>query len=131
MSGRVIGAIGLTGALAALAVPGAAATPRFSCTVTGEKMLSPAMTSNAVCARFRAAAAAAISRMAESDWMRVDVRFAKPGVASAKLTEARNGRTVAHPEISIAVSDRPLDATTVEMLAAELAKTMAINPKRR
>jgi hypothetical protein len=112
----------------------AASSMRFACSVSGEKLLSPAMAPSAVCARVQTALEAKLGsalravpqapdmRTDRSGWVSVTLRFAKPGIASAKLSVARNNQIKVHPEVSVAVSDRAMGADTVNLLARQLSE---------
>jgi hypothetical protein len=124
----------ITGAPARSAVP----PIPFVCAVTGGKLLKPAMTTDAVCARFAAPLEAAMGRplktaregLTDKNWIRLDVRLSKPGVAAATLTQSKNGRVFKHPEIAVATSDRPLDSSSIDILARDLARMMASTGQR-
>ena len=116
-----------------LLAPAHAAPVRFACAVEGAKLIVPSTTPETVCGIFATAVekalGAPVRRVAvlpdsaedKSGWVRVEVRFARPGIASARLVCADKGRVVAHPEQSIAVSDRAIGRETVERLAREVA----------
>lgn len=61
---------------------------------------------------------------AGADWVKLDVRFAKPGIVAATLAHSRGGQIVTHPEIAVATSDRPLDTLSLDQLARELVRAM-------
>ena len=122
-------------ACVAVLVGGASARPStllldYACTVKGEKLTQPVMSADVVCARFMGPLSKAARRPlrvvhgapAGADWIKIDVRFAKPGIAAATLSRARGGRIVTHPEIAVATSDRPLDTQSIDMLAREVAR---------
>ena len=104
----------------------------YVCTVKGEKLIQPVMSADAVCARFIGPLSKAAGRPlrvvhgapAGADWIKLDVRFAKPGIAAATLSHARRGRIVAYPEITVATSDRPLDTQSIDMLARGVVQAM-------
>lgn len=122
----LMGAFGLSEpAIAAAALP-------ILCTVSGEQLIKPRMASVEICKQFLTGAekalgipvtqmdAQALSR--SSRWIKIDVRFQKPGIASAIVTHRTGGKTKSHPEISIAVSDRPLDIKIIKLLVNEVNK---------
>lgn len=109
---------------------------RFDCHVEGVALLSPPMSAEAVCARFKSGLEAATGTKTvtgtgtpgrERDvqgWIRVSVRFAKPGIASAELAHADGGKIKTHPKISVAVSDRPIGPDVIELLVKEVARAL-------
>jgi len=105
--------------LLALASPGG-----FACTAQGAKLLSPAISGEAACARLAAGLARAGWRRGR-DEIRVALRFEKPGIASAAVTRVRGGRAVRLPDISVAVSDRQIEPSTIDLLAREIAARLA------
>lgn len=122
----LMGAFGLSEpAIAVAALP-------ILCTVSGEHLIKPNMASVEICNQFLTGAekalgipvthmdAQALSR--SSRWIKIDVRFQKPGIASAIVKHRTGGKTKSHPEISIAVSDRPLDIKIIRLLVNEVNK---------
>lgn len=124
------------------AITAAAAAPaepvRFACHVEGAKLLNPAMSEAAVCARFKQEVDAALGHPTRqvaalpertehaSAWVRAEVRFTRAGVASATLTEARHGGVRHYPEQSIAQSDRPLGPNIVDQLIREVVQNIRV-----
>jgi hypothetical protein len=114
--------------------PAKAAPMALSCTVSGEKLLAPAMTGEAICAEFKRQIDAVLPQGTEvfgdvptgkdPSWIKVAVRFVQPGTASAKLTQSSAGGVVKHPEIAIDVMDRSLNQSDVKRLATETAQAM-------
>ncbi len=114
------------------AQPAEAAPLRMHCTVSGEKLLVPAVAPSQVCERMRAALGKATGLAlrlnstplspADQSWMRVTLRFTRSGIASARLETASHGRVTMHPDVNIGVSDRAMDLGVVDNLARELAK---------
>jgi hypothetical protein len=106
----------------------------FSCRVSGEKLLSPQMSAKAVCDRLhkgvnRALGAPAVSTIKLSDhdrahanWIELDVRFSRPGTATARVARRSGAQVTRYPEFAVDVSDRPLDAATIEILSREIEK---------
>jgi hypothetical protein len=123
-----------------VSAPARAAVPSipFMCAVTGGKLLKPAMTADAVCARFAVPLGAAMGRPlkaardapTDKNWIRLDIRLSKPGVAAATLTQSKNGQLFRHPEIAVATSDRSLDSSSIDILARDLARMMTSTGRR-
>lgn len=95
----------------------------FSCVVAGEKLLKPTMSANAICSKFAeglskglAAKLLPTQSVAGKTWITLNVRFSKPGVATANLIYSKNGNVGRYPDISVATSDRAMDVKTVEIL---------------
>jgi hypothetical protein len=106
----------------------------FACRVSGEKLLSPQMSAKTVCDRLhqsvnRALRTPAVSTnklsdhdRAHANWIELDVRFSRPGTATARLARRSGVQVTRYPEFAIDVSDRPLDAATIETLSREIEK---------
>lgn len=105
--------------LLTLAQPGG-----FTCTATGTKLLAPATPPEAVCARLKGALTEAGTRFYRAS-LQVELRFQKPGIATARVTRTAAGRTTMLPEISIATSDRAMGPSTIDLLAREIAGRLA------
>jgi hypothetical protein len=129
-----IGAIVLM-ASSACSTPGAVAGPvDLSCTIEGAKLLSPAMTDDAICGEIKREIDAGLSRQTRSvksvastgsaDWININLRFMQPGTASAAVTQRIGKREIAHPEIAVDIMDRPLGPKEVRRLAAEVARAI-------
>jgi hypothetical protein len=126
-------------AMAALAASTGAARQQnwFACSVSGEKLLAPPMSAKAVCETLHQAVNHAIGTpavakpklsdrdRAHADWVELDIRFSRPGTATARLTQRKGARVTHYPEFAIDVSDRPLDATTVALLSREIEQRIA------
>lgn len=134
-------AAGFFGLMLLTLSPATAAPVRMACTVTGAKLMVPEMSPDAACARLRAAVGAAgsiaiqaiakapVANTDRSGWFSVDLYLTKPGVMTARIVDARSGRIVTHPDVSIAVMDRPLTVQTLDMMAREIANRLAMKPK--
>ena len=110
------------------------------CSVNGAKFLEPAMTDQAVCAAFKTKIDSALTRQTvavnsvsealPADWIKIDVRFSKPGTASAKFEQSTGGKQTVHPEIAVDVMDKAMGPNDVDTLASAVAKVLAETPKR-
>lgn len=110
------------------------------CSVDGAKLLNPAMNDEGVCAVFQTKIDAALTRKTvvvnsvsedePADWIKIDVRFSKPGTATAMVVQRTAGKVIAHPEIAVDVMDKTMGPNDVDRLAATVAKVMAEAPKR-
>jgi hypothetical protein len=134
MQGKVsVLAVALIGA----SVPTEAAKPLpFLCAVSGSKMLKPRLSPDDICARFKRGIEAALKTpmqpvaalpatvTASTRWIKVDVTFKKPGVASALVTQQSRGKTKTYPEMAIMVSDRVMDSGTVDRLVSEVGRAV-------
>lgn len=108
----------------------------FGCTVEGEAMIKGSMGAQAVCSRIKARIDARLGTPTRAagasdnypERIVVNVRFARSGTASAQLTRVRGAEVSSLPEINISVSDRPIDAATVDSLADQLAQQLAGQP---
>lgn len=92
----------------------------FACMAQGTKLIVPATGAEAACARVRSGLERA-GALRGRDEIRVALRFEKPGIASAAVTRVRGGRAVQLPEISVAVSDRAIGPSTIDLLTREIA----------
>lgn len=111
----------------------------FLCTVDGAKLLSPAMSSEDVCAVFKTKIDDALTRKTivvnsvseavPADWIKIDVRFSKPGIASAMVVQSAGGKETAHPEIAVDVMDKFMGPNDVGTLASAVVKYLAETPK--
>jgi hypothetical protein len=110
------------------------------CSVEGTKLLNPAMNDEGVCAVFKTKIDSALARQTvtvnslseavPADWIEIDVRFSKPGTASAKLVQYTSGKETAYPEIAVDVMDKAMGPNDVDTLASTVAKALAETPKR-
>ncbi len=120
-----------------IAVPADAAAPmRFVCQVEGASILPPTLSADAICGSFKAGVDSALGLKTvavaqapdaaadKSGWVRIDVRIAKQGIVSAKVTRADRGHVEMRPETSIAVSDRAIGPDTIESLVREVAREL-------
>jgi hypothetical protein len=105
----------------------------FECQVSGAKMLGKSMSSDEVCGKFSSILTKKLGKQMQkvqkvsgSAWVTINVRFAKPGIASATLTYSKNGKVKYHPEVSVATSDRAIDGNTVDMLARAVADQIKV-----
>jgi len=96
----------------------------FACTAEGTKLLAPATTPEAACARLKAGLGKAGAGRDRAE-IRVALRFGKPGIASARVTRIAGGRATTLPEISVATSDRAMGPSTIDLLAREIAGRLA------
>lgn len=114
----------------------------LSCAAEGAKLLVPVATAAAACERLRKAltnelrrpvvlAARPTDARNRKSWADVVLRFAKPGVATARVTTARFGRLVVHPDAGVSVSDRALDLSVIDILARAIARTVDGRSGRR
>ncbi|THD36162.1 MAG: hypothetical protein E7773_09570 [Sphingomonas sp.] len=95
------------------------------CRATGAKLFVPAMTPEAICARFSAAVAAGL---ASGESVSVDLKFLPNGVATAVVTRTRAGKASAPVEVNLAVSDRGFGVRDVDRLAANVATALRKGP---
>jgi hypothetical protein len=112
----------------------------FLCSVKGAELLSPAMTDASVCSMFKnridqalanpARTLKTVSAASSADWIKLAIRFSKPGTASAALVRKNGGRETVHPEIAVDVMDKPLGQRDVKKLADEVAKLVVGAEKR-
>jgi hypothetical protein len=105
----------------ALAAPQAGG---LACSAQGAKLLVPATTPDAACARLKAELARAGTRP-DRGQVAVVLRFEKPGIASARVTRTSGGRVTELPEISVAISDKAMGPSTIDLLAREIAARLA------
>lgn len=90
----------------------------FACTAAGTRLLVPAITPEAACARLKAG----LGKAGVRGSIRVQLRFEKPGIATARVTRTgRGGKAVQLPDISVATSDRAMGPSTIDLLAREIA----------
>ena len=112
----------------------------FLCLVEGTKLLNPAMNDEGVCAAFKTKIDSALARQTvtvnsvsegePADWIKIEVRFSKPGTASAMAVQRTGGKQTVHPEIAVDVMDKAMGPIDVDTLAAAVAKVLAETPKR-
>ena len=110
------------------------------CSVDGVKLLNPVMNDEGVCAVFKTKIDSALTRptvtvnsvseAAPADWIKIDVRFSKPGTASAMVVQRTSGKETAHPEIAVDVMDKAIEPSDVDTLASAVAKFLAESKKR-
>jgi hypothetical protein len=115
---------------------GAAKPVQFLCTVSGVKMLKPRMSPDDICKQFKLGVETALktpmqpvaalpaTRTASSRWIKIDVIFKQPGIASALVTQQSRGKTKIYPEMAVMVSDRLMDSGTVDRLVAEVGRSV-------
>ena len=111
----------------------------FLCSVQGAKLLNAAMNDEGICAVFKTKIDSALTRQTvtvnsvseavPADWIKIEVRFSKPGTASAILVQRTSGKETAHPEIAVDVMDKAMGPNDVDMLAAAVAKFLAETTK--
>ena len=109
------------------------------CSVDGGKMLNPAISDEAVCAMFKTkidgiskrqtVSLKSLSDAGSADWIKIDVRFSKPGTATAIVVQRTSGKETAHPEIAVDVMDKAMGPSDVDTLASAVAKYLAETPK--
>jgi hypothetical protein len=104
------------------------------CTVSGAKLMSGALSSEAICNKIATGLSRAIgkpvhrvtelspSTRKSGRWLSANIRLIKPATASTLFSHRLNGRTNLHPEFSISVSDRDLDASVIDQIVLELSK---------
>jgi hypothetical protein len=107
----------------------------FLCSVRGAELLIPSLTDAAVCKMFKdridqtlthpTQAVKTVVSSSAAEWIKLDIRFSKPGTAAAVLVRKEGGREVAHPEIAVDVMDKPMGQNEVKKLAAEVAKLVS------
>ena len=112
----------------------------FLCSVEGAKLLNPAMNHEGICAVFKTEIDNALTRQTvtvnsvseavPADWIKIDVRFSKPGTASAMVVQRTDGKETVHPEIAVDVMDKAIGPNDVDTLASAVAKVLAETPKR-
>ena len=105
------------------------------CTAKGTNMLQPVMSEQSVCAVFQTKINTALTRKTvavnsvahgePAKWIKIDVRFLKPGTASARVVQRTNGKETAHPEIAVDVMDKAIGPDDVGKLASAVAKFLA------
>lgn len=102
------------------------------CNVNGAKLLSAPMSQSEVCTRVRrgvdkalATRSRPVTALPASDWVKVDIRFAKPGIAAATISRKKQGAAKTYPVIEVAVMDRPLDGWAVDRLISEVTRILA------
>lgn len=105
----------------------------LTCRVDGAKLLRPAATAQAACARLQALLGRGLgipvrplaNRGAGGDGLHVDLAFRASGIATARATRSRAGLVTSYPEVGIARSDRPLGLDVVDGLARDLVAQIA------
>ncbi len=142
-SGRVVSVIG-SGLLMAAASACSAQTAtsnaiELSCSVEGGKLLSSAITDDAVCGEIRREIDGALSRQTKTvrsiastsrtDWIKIDVRFVQPATATAAIVQRVGGREIVHPEIAVDVMDKAFGPKEIKLLAAEIARVIGKSTK--
>lgn len=130
----ISGAILLMATASACAQHAAPGSVNLLCRVEGVKLLSPATTEDAVCGEIKREIDGALSRQTtivktlasagKADWIKVDVRIAQPGTASATVVQSVGGREAAHPEIAVDVMDKSLGSKEINRLATEIARAV-------
>jgi hypothetical protein len=124
LAGLAIIGLGLIGAGGCAAPKGVMegkqhqSSARVRCHATGAKLIAPAMTAEAICARFSAAIELAI---AAGETLSVDLKFLPNGVVTAIVTRVRAGKTSAPVDFNLAVSDRGFGLRDLDRLAADVA----------
>ena len=105
---------------------------QFICTVKGAEKLAPDTINASVCGTVKQHVDKALPKVTKAvetasgeDWIKVDVRFAKPATILAVVTRKSGGTEKVHPEIAVDVMDKSLSQSEVEMLAREVAKQIA------
>ena len=121
----------LSGFILAMTLAAAPAPPlAFDCRIEGAAMLRPPMAELAICERIRQGLERGLRRrvlasknelLDKTNWIRAEVKFRRPGIASAYIILSRNSKILKYPEISVSVMDRPLDSMAVDMLADTIA----------
>lgn len=112
----------------------------FLCSVQGAKLLNAAMNDEGICAVFKTKIDSALTRQTvmvnsvseavPADWIKIEVRFSKPGTASAMVVQRTSGKETAHPEIAVDVMDKFMGPDDVGTLASAVAKYLAESKKR-
>ena len=112
----------------------------FLCSVQGAKLLNAAMNDEGICAVFKTEIDSALTRQTvmvnsvseavPADWIKIEVRFSKPGTASAMVVQRTSGKETAHPEIAVDVMDKAMGPSDVGTLASAVAKFLTETPKR-
>ena len=112
----------------------------FLCAVDSTKMLNPGMTSDQVCALFKAKIDDALQQKTmvvqdeagalPASWIKLEVRFSMPGTASATVVQSASGKETTHPEIAVDVMDKYMEPNDVETLASAVAQYLAEKTKR-
>jgi hypothetical protein len=107
----------------------------FLCSVKGAELLIPSMTNTAVCKMFKdridqalahpTQAVKTVVSSSAAEWIKLNIRFSKPGTAAAVLVRRDGAREFSHPEIAVEVMDKPLGQNEVIKLAAEVAKLVS------
>ena len=120
------GFIALAGASACAAQPGSSA-PEIDCTASGAKLFDPPATAEAICERF---AAALLSRPLPGGRLTVELHFAANGVATASVSDARDGAALPRSRFELAVSDRGFAARDLDRLAADVAAGLSHGTSR-
>lgn len=121
-------------------IPVEAATPTsFVCNVNGAELLKPKIAPAAICAQIkqsietatkvRLQAVAALPKVNTRSVasLKIDVSMRKPGIIAAIVTQQNRRMIKVHPEISIAVLDRVVDARDIDLLAREIARMIKLN----
>jgi hypothetical protein len=112
---------------------GASRDLAYVCTVTGTKHLGAAATPEQVCALFKRRIDAAIARQtrvapvwpSRGNAIRVQVRIASPREVGASATIRAKARIRQVPEITLDVMDKSIQLRDLELLANQLARSIA------
>lgn len=131
-------------AMALLATPALAeaVTPTpFLCTLNGAGLLKPKMAADAICARVKQTIETTLLVQLQTvpvlpkvnsstpRSLKIEMSIRKPGIVAAIVTQRNRRTTKIHPEISIAVLDRAIDARDFDLLAREITRVIAAQPK--
>ena len=103
----------------------------IQCSVSGTKLVVPAITADQACTRFIRAFGAASGKPVTSgksatlnDGLIVEIHFKPRGMAAASATRMRAGRVQRLPLFQMAVSDRAFAPGDIDSLAADVARGM-------
>ncbi len=109
----------------------------FICSVNGATLLKPKMAPDAICSQMKRGLEAALlvklqtvsalPKVSSSTprSLKIELSIRKPGIVAAIVTQRNSRTTKIHPEISIAVLDRAIDARDFDQLAHEIGKIIA------
>lgn len=104
----------------------------FVCSVEGSGLLKPAISDASICAAFKQKideglphASKAVDEASGSNWIKLDIRFSKPGIATAMISRDQGNGAEPLDPIAVSVMDKPLGQNEINMLAKEVAKQIS------
>lgn len=104
----------------------------FVCSVEGSGLLKPVISDAAICAAFKQKVdealphpSEAVDKSSGSNWIKLDIRFSKPGIATAMISRDQGNGAKPLDPVAVSVMDKPLGQNEINMLAKEVAKQIS------